>query len=154
MFLKKNRVCFKGGQCLIPFVGLGGHIDRTRAGHGVEELSADSVLSCFTWASIVFPFLLLFFSGFFGTRDLQWLHDTTQTGSLFKTPCADEHIWQYFSSEVPLSCAARWQEGVHRETLPLALLLPDLQPTAPGLASLFSPSPPQSKGLIHVIFSN
>lgn len=47
------------------------------------------------------------------------------------------------------------QEGVHRETLPLALLVPDLQPISTRLWAWLpsSLSPPQSKGLIHVIFS-
>ena len=55
MFLKRNKVDFKGGQCPLPFAGLGEHGNSIRAGQGVEESSADSVLSCFTQASSGFP---------------------------------------------------------------------------------------------------
>lgn len=73
MFLKRIKVCFKGGQCLIPFVGLGEHVDRTRAKHGVEEFSTDSELCFCTQASLCslfFSFFFFFFPLLFSTNYL------------------------------------------------------------------------------------
>lgn len=58
MLLQRNKVHFKGGQCALPFLGLGEHGNRIRAGQGVEESSADLVRCCFTQASSGFLFLL------------------------------------------------------------------------------------------------
>lgn len=146
VFLKRNKVCFKGGQCPLPFAGLGEHDNRIRAGQGVEECSADWGLCHFTrkQVSSVFPFLF-----FFCSHDLHWLHDTTLTGSLFKTPCAEEHICQRFSSELSLSCAAGWQGGGPQRNPcsgGIAAWL-DCSPSHQtlGCASLFSPNFPSQK---------
>lgn len=95
VFLRRNMVCFRGGRCPLPFAGLGEHADRIRAGQGVEEWSAEWGLCCFTQARSGFPFY------FFGGHDLYWLHHSTLTSSVFKTPYAEGHVCQRFSSDHP-----------------------------------------------------
>lgn len=63
-----KEVCFRDGQCPLPFEGLGEHGNRISAGQGVEECSAEVSFAVLHVNRQVAGFLFFYF--FFCRHDL------------------------------------------------------------------------------------